>query len=489
MSYIEGFDRNQGILIPEYLDDYVKKNDIVRVIDAYVEQLDVKKLSFGKAEPPTLGRPCYNPKDLLKLYIYGYLKGIRSSRQLEILTQNNMDVIWLMRKLSPDHKTIAEFRRNNQKPIKLVFKDFVKLCDELDLYGKTTVAIDGTKIRANNSKKNNYNKKKINRHKKYIDEKIENYLKALDEADKTEEELKTSEMLDVKEIEEKIKSLMERKDRFEELEEQLEESGQSEISLVDKDARLMPIHHGHIEPGYNIQTTVDSKHKLIVDFEVIQNPTDQGQLLNMSKRAKKRLKAKRLTVLADKGYYNYNDILGCLRRKITPYVSKQIAANSTKNKNFYADKFTYDPKKDGFICPAGKLLNKKRKRTENKKHIGYGYGNPTECQSCSLQTKCTTSETGRTIFRHKKQARLDRVSITKPENFKTYRLRQTIVEHPFGTIKRSWNTNYFLTRGKKSVTAEMALTFIAYNFKRAVNILGVEAIIEKLKDKNELVMA
>ncbi len=489
MSYIEGFDRKQGMVTLEFLDDYTEEDSIVRLIDEYVDHLDMERLGFKRAEPLIIGRPSYNPRDLLKLYIFGYQNKTRSSRQLELLTKKNKDAIWLMRKLSPDHKTIAEFRRNNKESLKLVFKDFVNFCNDLGLYGKTTVAIDGTKMRANNSKKNTYNKKKIDRHKKYIDEKTEEYLKALDEADKEEDNL--PEMPSSEKIKEKLEAFKKRKRRFEELEEKLEESGESEISLVDKDARLMKIHHGHIEPGYNVQTTVDSEHKLIADFEIIQNPTDQGQLLPMAKRAKELFEVEELEVLADKGYYKTDDILECIKEHITPYVSKQIAANGTKDKDFYADKFIYDPENDGYICPAGKLLNKKlTKKYKNSKEIhGYNYCNPIECQNCLLKTRCTKNKRGRTIFRHISQTELDRVNAEKPENIPKYRLRQTIVEHPFGTIKRNWDTDYFLTRGKESVTAEMALSFLAYNFKRAANILGVKGILEKLREKNELVMA
>ncbi len=290
MGYIKGQNRGQITLFPDAIDDYIQDNSSVRIIDEYIEQLDIEKLGFKRAVPSTTGRPPYNPKDLLKLYIYGYLNRIRSSRRLEQETMRNIEVMWLLKKLTPDFKTIADFRKDNKKALKKVFRDFTKLCDEWNLFGKELVAVDGSKFRACNSKRKNYNKKKIERHKKYIDEKIDSYMEQLDKTDTQEECDRTP---SAEEIQEKIKELKKRKQQYEELEKELKESNKNEISTTDPDARTMN-NNNSLNPSYNVQTTVDSKHKLIADFKVTQNPNDLGELDNMAMRVKSFLVEKTL---------------------------------------------------------------------------------------------------------------------------------------------------------------------------------------------------
>jgi len=265
MGYIEGQDRNQIIMFPESIDEYISEDSPVRIIDAYVDQLDMEKLGFKRATAPVMGRPPYSPRDLSKLYLYGYLNRIRSSRRLEQEAGRNLEVIWLLKKLKPDFKTIADFRKDNKGALKAVFRDFIKLCDEWDLFGKELVAIDSTKFRASNSKRNNYNAKKLERHIKYIDEKIEEYMRELDEED-------TIEVCDRKpnasEIKERLQQLKDRKEKYEEYKDQLDRTGKNEISTIDPDARLMCNNNNNVDISYNVQTTVDSKHKLILDFKV-----------------------------------------------------------------------------------------------------------------------------------------------------------------------------------------------------------------------------
>lgn len=478
LAYIKGEDRGEVILFPESINDYISEDNPVRVIDAFVESLDMVELEFKYAEPKQLGRPSYDPKDMLKLYIYGYLNQISSSRKLEIETKRNLELMWLLRNLKPDFKTIADFRKDNKDPLTKVFKQFNILCAKWQLYGKKVVAIDGTKIRANNSKRNNYNEKKIKRHLKYLEEKINQYMTDLEDTDKSEADTK---MPTVEEINQRIKELENRKDNYEEMLQKIEEGEITEISTTDPDARLMSVNNNGIEVCYNIQTVVDGKHSLIVDCGVTNNPTDHGQLSNMAKKAQKIFKKRKFKVLADKGYYSAKELKACQEAGLGTYVAKQKAANRTGDEEFYSDKFIYNSEEDHYICPAGNILMLGRKRKEKGEIIGYDYINYKACSSCELKDRCTTAKRGRSIFRNIDQNLLDKVDKRTAANKSLYSKRQMIVEHPFGTIKRNWGYTHFLTRGLKSVKTEISLIFLAYNLKRAINILGVNVIIRKLQ--------
>ena len=486
VPYVKGVDRNQTTLFPESIDDYIASDNAVRVIDAYVEQLDMVKLNFNYAKAPGVGRPPYNPKALLKLYLYGYLNRTRSSRRLEHETKRNVEVIWLLEKQQPDFKTIADFRKNNKKALKEIFKDFNNLCKKWELYGKETVAIDGSKFKASNSKKNNYNKKKLERQKKYLDEKIDRYLKELDENDELE---KADRKPSAEEIEKRIEELKNRKTRFEDLEKELETSGQNEISTSDPDARLMSNGKGGVEVSYNVQTTVDAKHKLICDFEVTNEPNDSGKLSQMALRTKEILEVDKIDALADKGYFDADCLKTCVENEIRPYVSKQKRANGTGNKNYFADRFRYVPENDHYICPAGVVLARGRARKDKNGELsGYDYGSAKTCKGCPVREHCTKSANGRRIHRHKEQDFLDSIALKSKEDYARYKQRQMIVEHPFGTIKRGWDAAYFLTRGIESVTTETALTYLAYNLRRAINILGVEELVQRLQESGKPVL-
>ena len=418
---------------------------------------------------------------MLKLYLYGYLNRIRSSRRLEQEAIRNLEVIWLIRKLKPDFKTIADFRKDNKKALKKVFRDFTKLCNEWELFGKELIAIDGSKFRACNSKKNNYNSKKLDRHLKHLDEKIEGYLKELDDHDQIES---SDRQPDAREITERIQQLKDRKEKYESYQRKLKQSGQNEISTTDPDSRLMT-NNNHVEVSYNVQTTVDAKHKLIADFKVTCKPNDLGQLAPMALRAKRLFGNKTFEVLADKGYYQAQDLQKCSEKGIALYVTKQTHANTTKDQAFYSDQFKYDPTKNTYLCPAGKELHYYRDRKKNGKIIGYEYRNDDACKDCKFKARCTRAQKGRSIFRQVKQDLLDRIDAQTKRNFKKYKLRQMIVEHPFGTIKRGWGAYYFLTRRKVSVSAEISLSFLAYNLKRVINILGTEEILRRLRQRGE----
>ena len=455
-GYITGEDRNQIILFPESIDEYVSDNNSIRIIDEYIKQLDLEILGFKRAVNPSLGRPPYHPKDMLKLYLYGYLNRIRSSRRLEQEAIRNLEVIWLIRKLKPDFKTIADFRKDNKKALKKVFRDFTKLCDEWELFGKELIAIDGSKFRACNSKKNNYNLKKLERHLKYLNEKIESYLQELDHHDRAEASLKKP---DAKAIKERIQQLRDRKEKYESYQRKLKQSGENEISTTDPDSRLMANNNNNVEVSYNVQTTVDAKHKLIADFKVTQKPNDLGQLAPMALRVKKLFGDKAFEVLADKGYYKAKDLKKCTENGITVYITKQTYANGTKDPVFYSDQFKYDSTKNVYLCPAEKELHYYRARKRDGRIIGYEYRNYAACKKCEFKARCTRAKKGRTICRHADQDFLDRIDSQTKRNMEKYKLRQMIVEHPFGTIKRGWGAYFFLTKRKVSVSAEISLSF------------------------------
>ena len=400
-----------------------------------------------------------------------------------------MEVIWLIRKLHPDFKTIADFRRENQKAIREVFKQFNLFCKECELFSGSLVAIDGTKFRADNSKKNNYNKKKIERHLKHIDEKINEYLKALDHGDQDQEpEAKLKYTLE--ELEEKIKTLKSRQEFYQGLEQQLDKSGENEISTTDPDARLMDNKKNGLEVNYNVQIAVDEKNKLILAADVTNNPADQGHLNDMAQASKEALGKKAdeaLEVVADKGYYQAEDLIECDKKGTVTYVTHQAYANATGDPEYYGDKFKYDPGNDTYLCPMGQILFRTKHKVDEPYQVRYK--NFKACKQCPNKDKCTKSAKGRVISRSKHQDFLDTVDARTLDNMDKYLKRQMIVEHPFGTIKRSMDAGYFLTRGLESVNTEAALTFLAYNMKRAIKILGVAGILEKIEENSLLFFA
>lgn len=486
MGYIKGEDRNQIFLFPESIDEYIHEDNSVRIIDEYVNQLDMKELKFEKAVCASVGRPPYHPRDLLKLYLYGYLNRIRSSRRLEHEAIRNIEVIWLLRKMKPDFKTIADFRKDNKKALKTVFRQFVHLCDEWNLFGKEMVAIDGTKIRACNSKRNNFSSKKLERHIQYIDDKIDTYLKELEISDQEEASERKP---NAEEIQQRIKELRKRKEKYEAYQDQLEKAASNELSTTDPDARLMCNNNNNVDVSYNIQATVDAKHKLIADFKVTCKPNDLGELDNMALRAQKVFDVQELEVLADKGYYKAEDLKKCVEKHITPYVPKQTYSNGTGDKDFYTDQFCYDTDRKLYRCPAGKELYYTRKRiTKAKGIIGYDYSNYEACKSCQFKERCTKSKKGRTIYRHVDQDFLDTIDLQTETNKEKYKQRQMIIEHVFGTIKRGWGAYYFLTKRKLSVSGEISLSFLAYNLRRALTILGTKEILNRLRETKELAL-
>lgn len=489
MSYVEGVSRNQRMLFPDAIDEYIDEDNPVRFIDAFVDSLDLKELGFTHAEVEPTGRPPYDPSDLLKLYIYGYLNRTRTSRRLEAETKRNVEVMWLLRKLTPDFKTIADFRKDNKKVIKKVFKEFVLLCKRLNLFSGELIAIDGCKVKAVNSKKRNFNRKKLKRSIKYIEKQIDEYICELDKNDAKENTpIKSS-----KDLKEKIIILKDRKKDYLKLSKELEESEENQISLTDPESRLM-VSNQSADVCYNVQVSTDKKHKLILDYEVTNKVTDLKELSGMSKRARDILGLERIEVTADKGYYDSSEIKKCVDSGIIPYVP-EISPNVKKKTEvpkpeFCRDKFFYNAKKDVYICPGGEeLLFWKKVIKDGKGMKAY---RSTYCKRCALNKECTKNPAGRIIFRWIYEEILDdmRERINK-EKWKV-KIRQCLIEHVFGTIKRNFNQEYFLTRGKDNVSGEMGLTALAYNIRRVINILGAKrliAIAQAMKAGKENIIA
>lgn len=476
MDYIEGTSRNQRILFPDALDEYIREDNPVRVIDAFVEGLDLEALGFRHAVLNETGRPPYHPGVLLKLYVYGYLNRIRSSRTLEREANRNVEVMWLTGKLAPDFKTIANFRRDNRQAIQEVCRAFTAFCRDLDLFSRDLVAIDGSKFKAVNSRERNFTDRKLKKAVRDIDKKIEAYLDELDANDAQEPKERK---LSAEELKEKIRLLKERMKKYKGLQGRMKEGGESQISLTDPDSRSMPIGGGRVtDVAYNVQVAVDPKHKLIVDHEVTNAVTERGLLSKMALRAKKALGVERLEVLSDMGYYDGQQVKACLQAGITPYIPKANTSANTQLGLFGKEDFRYDPENDCYWCPAGEQLTFRFQSTEQGRERRY-YAT-SACADCAIKLQCTRSSQGRRITRWAYEDLLEDMQRRVQASPEKMKLRKQLVEHPFGTLKRAWNQGYFLTKGLQSVNVEMSLSVLAYNLKRAIKILGVPRMIEAL---------
>jgi transposase len=484
-EHITGHCRNQGVLFPSMLDNYVDKENPVRFIDVFIDSLNLEKLGFKHSVLADTGRPSYDPSDLLKLYVYGYLNQVRSSRKLEKECHRNVEVMWLMKKLAPDFKTIADFRKNNVECIKGVFKEFVYLCKSLDLYGAQLIAIDGTKFRAVNSRSNNLNEKTVALRLKQTEERITQYLNELDYNDASD--LDEEETVKRNGLKEKISQLEETKQQYEHIQEQMKATGQREVSLIDPDSRLMRVDSQRLEVGYNIQTSVDAKQHLIVDYDVINNSTDHHQLTKNALAAKQTLGVDELDVLSDKGFYVEKDVADCEDNGLTVFMPIPAAFNPYKSvgvpePEFYSDRFVYNAAKDVYVCPAGEDMPFWKRSNRGKGFEGRLYRSKC-CASCLKRGKCTRNKRGRYMFRGRYDGAVDRLRarLVTSEGKEKCRLRRTIVEHPFGTIKRAFNQGYLLLKGFRKVKGEVGFTMLAYNMRRVINIFGVGTIINLMK--------
>ena len=479
MGYIRGIERGQHILFPSTLDEYIDEANPVRVITAFVGALDFVGLGFVRGEAAETGRPGYDPRQLLELYIWGHLNKVRSSRKLERECERNLEAMWLLENLRPDFKTIADFRKDNGEPIKQTVVKFRLWCLSEGLYGREMVAVDGSKFKAVNNSERNFTKKKlakvIARERLRIDE----YLKALEAADEQEAQEPAAVPLSGAQLREKLSKLKERLAQHEQLEQTRKKSGESQVSLTDGDARLMKTSKGS-DVCYNVQTVVDSKHKLIAAYEVTNDGNDLGQLANMAKQGQEALGVKEVTVLADGGYFDGTTIKECEDAGITTYLPLPQATKARKQGVFPADQFRYDAARDLYVCPQGEELTfRGLEKARNKKYRIY---RTNACGTCPLRAQCTTGKKhGRRMRRWVEQAVLERLQERVRGQPDLLKERKKLAEHPFGTIKRAMDQGYFLMKGMKKVTTEVSLTVLGYNLKRVINILGAEKMITSMQ--------
>ena len=434
-EHVDGTHRDQAILFPDTLDRYIDPENPVRFIDAFIDSLNLEKLGFKHAIPYETGRPSYDPSDLLKLYVYGYLNQVRSSRKLERECHRNLEVIWLMKKLAPDFKTIADFRKDNVDCIKPVFKEFVYLCRSLDLYGAQLVAIDGSKFKAVNSKSNNFNQKNVALRIQRTEEKIAEYLRLMDENDRADSGKDESHK--VEGLKERIGKLEEKKQQYEQAQNQMNKTGQKEVSLVDPDSRLMRVDSQRLDVCYNVQTSVDAKKHLIVDYDVINNSTDHHQLVNGAEAAKQTLGVDQLDVVSDKGFYVEKDLKDCEQEGISVFMPIPAVVNPHKRfevpeSGFYTDRFVYDSVRDVYVCPAGEDLRFWKCIHKDKPERGRVYKTKC-CAVCGSRSKCTRNKRGRIIFRGEFEAAVERLRsrLETSEGKEKLKLRREMVEHPF----------------------------------------------------------
>jgi transposase len=469
-GFIQGEDRFQATLFPERLDDYVAEDSAVRVIDVFLDDLDLSGLGF-KTQPNDTGRPAYHPSTMLKLFVYGYLNRVQSSRRLEIEAQRNVELMWLTGRLAPDFKTIADFRKDNGEAIRLVCREFVMLCKKLNLFANAFVAIDGSKFKAVNSRDRNFTRAKMKRRLLEVDASIDRYLQQLAAADQAEPaEDKTQR------LEDKIAAMRKEMARLKKLEARMLKAPDKQISLTDPDARSMKTRGTGIV-GYNVQTAVDTKHHLIVAHEVTNNGSDRRQLANMAKQAKSVIATEELTAVADRGYYRGEDILDCDKANIKTYLPKPQTSGNQAKGQFGRDAFRYIAEDNEYECPAGLRLKYHMTAKDKGKRIHCYWTN--KCRMCSIKAQCT-SGVHRKMTRWEHEEVLDAAQIRLNQNPDMMRIRRTTVEHPFGTLKAWMGSTHFLTKTLDRVSTEMSLHVLAYNMKRMMNIIGTKPLIEAI---------
>lgn len=475
MNHLCGLPREQKLLLPETIDDYIAPESPVRFIDAFVGTLDLQALGFERALAAGTGRRPYHPGDLLRLYLYGYLNRVRSSRLLEKECHKNLEVLWLLRTLKPDFKTIADFRRDNKTALKNACRQFTLLCKKLDLFGGELIAIDGSKFKAVNSRDHHFTAAQLRELIARIDAKIEKYLEQLDDSDKDDPPDgggggKHSRV----QLEEKIASLQERKGDYQELTVQLDEE-EKQICTTDPDAKLMHTKQG-MQISYNVQAAVDSRHKLIAAHDVVNEVADYNELAPMAKAAKETLGVEKIAAVADKGYYNQSQVEQCLDAGIIPYLEKADTSANTKLGLYGKSKFRYDAEKDIYVCPGDQELTYRFSTTEKDRELRYYRAK--ECSRCELKKHCTRNQQNRTITRTATEAVMEEMAARVQERPQIMKLRKAIVEHPFGTMKRAMNAGYFLCKGLEAVRAEFSLTVLAYNLKRVLNIVSFKELMK-----------
>ena len=474
--FIEGEERRQTTLLPDSLEDYVAEDNPVRVIDAFIDELELRALGFSGAVPEATGRPAYHPATLLKIYLYGYLNRIQSSRRLERETQRNVELMWLTGRLMPDFKTIADFRRDNGPAIRAACAQFVVLCRQFNLFTQAVVAIDGSKFKAVNNRDKNFTVAKVTKRIEQVEASIARYLGALDRADRQDDDVTEAKTTRLKE---KIEGLRRQMRSLKEMGRQVEAAPDKQVSMTDPDARSMATSgKGTGIVGYNVQIAVDAEHHLIVAHEVSNIGSDRAQLSSMGHKAREATGCEKVTVLADRGYYNGDEVLACEGTGILPVIPKTQTSGNAKRGLFTVANFIYDAENDRYTCPAGKFLTRGKVRTDRRDNIDH-YRNLTACATCVLKSRCTPDKVKRLKrWEHegildKMQARLDRM----PE---AMTIRRQTVEHPFASLKAWMGSTHFLTKTLPRVQTEMSLQVLAYNMKRMINIFGAKPLMRTI---------
>ena len=470
--FIEGQQRSQSVLFPEQLEDWISEDNPVRAVDAFVEELALAQLGFDGAKPADTGRPAYHPAVLLKIYIYGYLNRVPSSRRLEREAQRNVELMWLTGRLAPDFKTIADFRRDNGTAIRRVCREFVELSRQIGLFGEAVVAIDGSKFKAVNNRDKNFTPHKLKARMQQLEESIARYLNDLDRADREPTSVPAAR---VSQLKEKIATVKEQVRKLRRIEQQLQETPDQQISLTDPDARSMATSgRGTGIVGYNVQAAVDTEHHMIVAHAVTNVGHDRAQLTAMSTLARDAIGGEKLTVLADRGYFDGEEIRKCAEEGITALVPKPITSNSRADGRFDKRDFIYIAKRDEYRCPAGERAVWRMTTIENDRKMHRYW--PSACPHCPIKSRCTPSDYRR-IARWEHEQVLDAMQHRLDRTPHASRLRRQTVEHPFGTLKAWMGSTHFLTKTLPRVQTEMSLQVLAYNLKRALNIFGTQLLV------------
>ena len=475
--YVEGRDRSQSFLLPENIDDCVDEDNPVRAVEAFVDALDLAQLGFGRAAPADTGRPSYHPSTMLKIYLYGYLNRIQSSRRLEREAGRNLELMWLTGRLVPDFKTIAEFRRKNGPAIRAACRQFVALCRHLDLFTQAVVAIDGSKFKAVNNRDKNFTAAKVAKRMEQVDASIARYLATLDRADREESDITEAKACRLKE---KIAGLRDQMQSLKEMQRVVEAAPDQQVSLTDPDARSMATSgRGTGIVGYNVQTAVDTEHRLIVAHEVVNEGHDRTQLMPMGISAQQATGCKEITVLADRGYFNGDQVLACEDTGVLPSIPKTLTSSSAKRGLFTRREFFYDAAKDHYTCPAGQHLTRAAVRSDRRDGIDH-YRHLTACFTCPLKARCTPEKLKR-VKRWEHEGVLDAMQARLDKMPDAMGVRRQTVEHPFGTLKSWMGSTHFLTRTLPKVRTEMSLHVLAYNMKRVIAILGVGPLTKAIR--------
>ena len=475
--FVEGQDRRQSWLLPSSLDDYVTADNPVRVVEVFIDELDLGALGFTRFEPAATGRPAYDPATLLKLYLYGYLNRVPSSRRLEREAQRNIEVMWLTGRLAPDHKTIANFRRDNGPAIQAACRQFVVLCRDLQLFAGATVALDGSKFKAVNNRDRNYTVAKVAKRLEQVDASIARYLAALDRADREGNDVPEAR---TQRIGEKIAALRRQMAFLREMQEQVEAADDGQVSLTDPDARSMATSgRGTGIVGYNVQIAVDPEHHLVVAHEVVNEGHDRTQLVPMGGRAKQAIGAQAVTVLADRGYYSGDEVLACEGTGILPAMPRADTSGRAKKGLFVRADFVYDAPADHYVCPAGAVLTKSNARSDRHGDIDH-YRNLDACHACATRARCTPEKFKR-FKRWKHEAVLEAMQRQLDAMPDAMAVRRATVEHVFGTLKAWMGSTPFLTKGLKGVRTEMSLAILAYNMKRMIRLFGATWLIQAIR--------